>query len=188
MPVWFITLFALCIAPLGCGKKAERVQSVVLIGVDTLRADHLGFYGAKRPTSPILDQFVKQARVFDHAYATSAWTLPSFASLLTGLGPAEHGAGILLRHTAEGEIGDDRVGLKNRTKMKSDVTTLAERLSARAEVTEPRAHEVDVAVMVHVVALQELGVGALQPPAAVAEDEGDNLAPSQLVHDAGELT
>jgi len=133
MPAWFLTLIVLSIAPLGCGESPEQrpqLQSVVLIGVDTLRADHLGIYGAKRPTSPLLDQFAEQARVFDHAYATSAWTLPSFASLLTGLDPAEHGAGILLRHMAEEEIGEDRVGLKKRTKMKSDVTTLAERLSA----------------------------------------------------------
>jgi arylsulfatase A-like enzyme len=132
-----ITLVALCIAPLGCGgetaeskPEVREVQSVILIGVDTLRADHLGLYGAKRKTSPFLDEFAKGGRIFEHAYATSSWTLPSFASLLTGLDPAEHGAGILLRHAEEGTISKDRLGQKKRTKMYADVATLAERLSA----------------------------------------------------------
>ena len=106
-----------------------RPRSVVLIGVDTLRADHLGLYGAKRATSPMLDRLAKNARVFDHAYATSAWTLPSFASVLTGLDPAEHGAGILLRNTPGVDWGEERIGRKKRTKLDPKVRTLAERLS-----------------------------------------------------------
>jgi len=65
--------------------------NVVLISVDTLRADHLGCYGYDRPTSPALDRLANQGAVFDDASATSPWTLPSHASLLTGLFPRHHG-------------------------------------------------------------------------------------------------
>ncbi|MFP6629476.1 MAG: sulfatase-like hydrolase/transferase, partial [Myxococcota bacterium] len=66
---------------------------IVVISIDTLRADHLGVYGYGRPTSPQLDAFAREATVFDLAFATSPWTLPSHASLLTGLYPEEHRAG-----------------------------------------------------------------------------------------------
>ena len=66
---------------------------IVVISIDTLRADHLGLYGYGRPTSPHLDAFAREATVFDLAFATSPWTLPSHASLLTGFYPDEHRAG-----------------------------------------------------------------------------------------------
>ena len=71
----------------------EHPASVILIVVDTLRADHLGLYGYERPTSPILDAWAKQGRVFDNALAPSPWTLPSFGSLYTGRWPLVHQAG-----------------------------------------------------------------------------------------------
>jgi hypothetical protein len=67
--------------------------NIILVSIDTLRADHLGVYGYARPTSPRLDAFAGESLVFDHAFATSPWTLPSHASLLTWLYPNEHGAG-----------------------------------------------------------------------------------------------
>jgi arylsulfatase A-like enzyme len=68
---------------------------VIVVVVDTLRADRLGAYGSTRPTSPALDAWAEEALVFDHAFATSSWTLPSFASILTGHLPSRHGAGAL---------------------------------------------------------------------------------------------
>ena len=68
---------------------------VILIVVDTLRADHLGTYGYARLTSPALDAFARSGAVFAHAYAPSPWTLPTFASIFTGLLPTQHGAGAL---------------------------------------------------------------------------------------------
>lgn len=58
--------------------------NVILISVDTLRADHLGIYGYEKQTSPNIDQFAKDAMVFENAFAQSSWTLPSHASMLTG--------------------------------------------------------------------------------------------------------
>jgi arylsulfatase A-like enzyme len=65
--------------------------NVVLIIIDTLRADHLGVYGYARPTTPNLDAFAAQATVFEQAYSLSPWTKPSIASIVTGLSPRRHG-------------------------------------------------------------------------------------------------
>ncbi len=85
---------------LGCGGASERAperQNLLLISIDTLRADHLGCYGYERDTSPNLDRLAREGVVFEHAYSTAAWTLPSHASLFTGLYPSEHGV-VSTRH------------------------------------------------------------------------------------------
>ncbi len=86
-------LCALAIASSGCGREPEPVRSVVLIVVDTLRADHLGTYGHPAATSSALDRRALQGALFERAFAPSSWTLPSFASLFTGVWPAAHGVG-----------------------------------------------------------------------------------------------
>jgi arylsulfatase A-like enzyme len=74
------------------GSNPTRGQPpVILISLDTLRADHLGVYGYDRPTTPRLDAFADTATVYFKARATSPWTLPSHASMFTGLYPFEHG-------------------------------------------------------------------------------------------------
>jgi len=66
-------------------RKPWRADKVVLITIDTLRAHRLGFYGYdKRPTSPALDAWSKEAVVFDRAMAQAPWTIPSLGSLFTG--------------------------------------------------------------------------------------------------------
>ena len=65
--------------------------SVILISIDTLRADRLSCYGYFRDTSPNLDGFSAEALVFDRAFAPIATTLPSHVSLLTGVNPGRHG-------------------------------------------------------------------------------------------------
>lgn len=70
--------------------RAPRL--VVLVSIDTLRPDHLGLYGYARFTSPILDAFSRRGVVFEDASAAAPWTLPSHASLLTGLYPKSHRA------------------------------------------------------------------------------------------------
>ncbi len=73
-----------------CGPSLP--PSIVLITLDTTRPDHLGCYGYARATSPSLDLFAEAAVLYENAYATSSWTLPSHASLFTGLLPMQHGA------------------------------------------------------------------------------------------------
>ncbi len=65
--------------------------NVLLIVLDTVRADHLSLYGYERTTTPILDQLSKQGIRFDQARATAPWTLPSHASIFTGRWPHEVG-------------------------------------------------------------------------------------------------
>lgn len=74
----------------GAADPASRTN-VLLITVDTLRADHLGIYGYDRPTSPRLDAWAESAVVFDSAQASSSWTLPGLASLLTSHYTSTHG-------------------------------------------------------------------------------------------------
>ncbi len=74
---------------LSCSRPPAP-PDVVLVVVDTLRADTLGFSGYERPTSPHLDALAEQSTWFSRAYAPSTWTLPSVTSILTGLYPFEH--------------------------------------------------------------------------------------------------
>ncbi len=67
--------------------------SVLLISIDTLRADHLGCYGYRRLTSPNLDRLAAQGAVFENAVAPCSYTAPSFASLMTSRWPSWHAAG-----------------------------------------------------------------------------------------------
>lgn len=64
--------------------------NVVLIGLDTLRPDHLGCYGYERRTSPAIDALAEESIVFDTAIAAGIPTTPSFTTLLTGLHPYRH--------------------------------------------------------------------------------------------------
>ena len=66
--------------------------NVLVIVIDTLRADHMSMYGYSRLTTPHIDAFAKQGVTFDNAIAPSSWTLPSHASMLTGRYTYEHGA------------------------------------------------------------------------------------------------
>ena len=66
------------------------LPNVIMIVLDTTRADHLSLYGYSRKTSPFLDRLGAQSVVFERAFATAPWTLPSHASFFTGLYPSEH--------------------------------------------------------------------------------------------------
>lgn len=77
---------------LGSCDRASAPPNILLITIDTLRADHLGCYGYAHPTSPVIDAFAARAARYTRAYATSPWTVPTHASLFTGKFPFEHGA------------------------------------------------------------------------------------------------
>lgn len=65
--------------------------NLIMISIDTLRADHLGCYGYQKPTSPHLDELAEDSVVFEQCMAQSPWTKPSMASLLTSQLPYTHG-------------------------------------------------------------------------------------------------
>jgi arylsulfatase A-like enzyme len=67
--------------------------NILVIVLDTLRADHLASYGYRRTTSPQIDALAQQGVLFENAIAPSSWSLPSHASLLTGRAVHDHGFG-----------------------------------------------------------------------------------------------
>jgi arylsulfatase A-like enzyme len=68
--------------------------NIILITLDTVRADHLSAYGYERLTTPNLDHLAWRGVMFEEAVAPSSWTLASHASILTGLLPHQHEANI----------------------------------------------------------------------------------------------
>jgi len=88
--VWVIAALALAVAAGGCGHG--KPPDLVLITVDTLRPDHLGYNGYARATSPRVDRLASEGVVFTNAISVSGWTLPSVATILTGHYPKDHGA------------------------------------------------------------------------------------------------
>lgn len=74
------------------GRTRDDRPNIILITLDTVRADHLSVYGYGRDTTPNLRRMaVASGTVYTHAVASSNWTLPTHASIFTGLNPARHG-------------------------------------------------------------------------------------------------
>ena len=65
--------------------------NVILVSIDTLRADHLGCYGYTRNTSPALDRLAREGALFDTVISSTSWTLPAHAALFTSLPDSVHG-------------------------------------------------------------------------------------------------
>jgi len=74
--------------------SAAPGPSLLLIVIDTLRADRLPSYGYPHPTAPAITQLARHAIQLDHAVSTAPWTLASIGSILTGRSVGAHGAGI----------------------------------------------------------------------------------------------
>ena len=94
-----LVLAAICLLPFamtaGCSRatpQAERARNLVLITIDTLRADHVGAYGDTRARTPALDSLARRGVVFEHAYSAAPITLTSHATMMTGRYPPGHGA------------------------------------------------------------------------------------------------
>ncbi len=84
-----LSLLALGLLVAGCGLPLQRGRwNVLLVVVDSLRADHLGAYGYGRPTSPVLDALAGEGYLFTDARAQASCTFPSVDSLLTSRYPA----------------------------------------------------------------------------------------------------
>jgi arylsulfatase A-like enzyme len=102
-------------------------SNVILISIDSLRADHLGAYGYPKPTSPEIDRLAAGGVLFRHSISTTSWTLPSHMSLLTGRSLLGHGV-----------VSDDR-------SLPASVPTVAEAFQAggyttKAIVSAPYLH------------------------------------------------
>jgi arylsulfatase A-like enzyme len=95
--------------PEGAPERLAARPNLVIFLVDTLRADRLTAYGARRVVAPTMEELAREG-VVTHGRAQSSWTLPTVATLLTGLAPTQHGAELIGRN------------------LPAEVVTLAERL------------------------------------------------------------
>ncbi|MBW2541914.1 MAG: sulfatase [Deltaproteobacteria bacterium] len=106
-------------------STASAGPNLLMIVLDTVRADHLPPYGYERDTMPFVTGFAARATLFEHAVAASSYTLPSHATLFTGLLPESHGASVV-----EAGVSLDGLGLEGDTTpvapLSDEATTLAE--------------------------------------------------------------
>ncbi len=111
MTRYFLLIWAF-LALCACSTEPAR-PNVILISIDSLRADHVGCYGYERSTTPNLDRFAAEGVRFDEHISSSSWTLPAHASLFTSVPDSVHGC-----------VESDGVALS------PEFTTLAERFQA----------------------------------------------------------
>jgi arylsulfatase A-like enzyme len=105
--------------------------NVVLISMDTVRADHVSAYGYARPTTPRIDALAAGGVLFENAISQSSWTRPAHMSIMTGLYPNEHGY----------------VALVDRNRLPDDVPTLAKELAGHGWTTVAFTGGVNVAAI-----------------------------------------
>lgn len=98
------------VAAVACAPEPQ--PNLLLVVIDTLRADHVGAYGYPRPTTPAIDRLAAEGTLFEHAFSTSSWTKPAVGSLFTSRLPSEHGA------------------TSFQQRLRADLPTLAESLAA----------------------------------------------------------
>ena len=78
--------------PPSVAEAQDERPNVLIVLWDTVRADRMSLYGHDRPTTPKLDVFAREARVYENATAPAMWTLPTHATVFTGRYPSTHGA------------------------------------------------------------------------------------------------
>ena len=79
-----IVLLPIVVNACSCSAEPKPLDHVILIVVDTLRADHLSAYGYHRSTSPALEELASESVLFENVVSQSSWTWPSMVSMMTG--------------------------------------------------------------------------------------------------------
>ena len=108
----------IALAAAACRQASAPPPPIVLISIDTTRSDHVGCYGYRAGTTPNIDALARDGVVYEHAYSHCPLTLPSHATMLTGLLPQHTGV-------------RDNVGFR----LREDVPTIAEALSRAGYAT-----------------------------------------------------
>lgn len=118
-----------CSSPLE-SRFAQRPNVVVFL-IDTLRPDYLGAYGYPQPTAPFLTKMAKKSVVFEQAFSTSSWTVPSIASLFISAYPHQHGVvqGMMAHREKLDALGTEEGAKLTLNRLPTDVATLAERFN-----------------------------------------------------------
>jgi arylsulfatase A-like enzyme len=102
-------------------KPTPGGTNIILVSLDTVRADHLGCYGYHRKTSPAIDAIAMRGAVFERAVSPSSWTLPVHMSIFTSLYPSFHGV--------------DRSGIRWNVSLSAGEKTMAEYLKESGYAT-----------------------------------------------------
>ncbi|MBL8860369.1 MAG: sulfatase [Planctomycetes bacterium] len=109
---------------------AVGAPNVLVVTIDTLRADRLGCQGYERPTSPRIDALAAAGARFREAYSSAPWTLPAYGSLFTGRLPGEHRAGVVTERDALFALERDAPAKTTTEVLRADLPTLAEGFAA----------------------------------------------------------
>jgi arylsulfatase A-like enzyme len=96
----------------------DKNINVILISIDSLRADHLSCYGYHRKTSPNIDRLASEGVVFSNAFSITSWTLPAHMSMLTSMYSESHGV-----ITDEDYLDENRITLAEVLKKEGYATT-----------------------------------------------------------------
>ena len=134
LPLAVFLLLSACRTP---ETTSPQRPNVVLILIDTLRADHLGFYGYPKEYAPFLASLADESVVFDRAFSTSSWTAPSTSSLFTSLYPNQHGVtkGFNMTRKRNARLSREGHQLIELNSLPAGVTTLPERFKAMGYTT-----------------------------------------------------
>ncbi len=132
--ITFLTLMHVGSGHMGAAELPGRAipdslvdrPSVLLIGIDSLRADHVGCYGSEAGLTPALDALADVGVVYEQTVSQSSWGRAAFASLLTGMFPSSNGA------------------FRRSDRLPAEVDTLAEVLSDAGYLTGARVNDADI--------------------------------------------
>lgn len=135
-------LLALILASVffGCGKKVKD-YNVVLIVIDTLRSDHLPFYGYDRNTAPFLQELAGQSVVFENAFSASSWTSPATASIFTSMYPYQHGVLMGLLAIRNAQKVDPNLEIN---RIPAEIETIAEVMKKNGYITYGAADNLNI--------------------------------------------
>jgi arylsulfatase A-like enzyme len=111
-------------------SKSAKLPDIVIVAIDTLRADHMHCYGYAKTTAPEIDALADESIVFDTAIAAAIPTMPSFTTLNTGLHPYRHG---IVAHVGQRHLSEDILFLPQLAKQRGYVTIACDNLVVQGE-------------------------------------------------------
>ncbi len=107
-----------------------KQPNLLIIAIDTLRADHLGCYGYQQPTSPAIDALAAESMVFDRAFAAGIPTMPAFTTAYSGLHPYRHG---IVSHAGQRRLSEQIMLLPQLVRAQGYVTAACDNLVIQGE-------------------------------------------------------
>lgn len=112
------------------GHMPDTPPNIVVLAIDTLRADHLGCYGYHKPTSPEIDRLADESILFERAFAAGIPTMPAFTTFYTGLHPYRHG---VVSHSGSRRLSHRITVLPRLLRERGYVTAACDNLVAQSD-------------------------------------------------------